>query len=103
MNGNLLKQYENIITSLSTVALSRVEGVVPVSPAKRAGKNRGIQVFIEDDNLVTVNVSVNMYHDSNVSDLAYAIQEGIKNDVENATIFKVKAVNVNVVGVIISR
>ena len=103
MNTNLSRQYESIITSLSTVALSRVEGVVPVSPAKKAGRNRGVQVFIDDDNLVTVNVSVNIYHDKAVADVAYAIQESIKNDVENATIFKVKSVNVNVVGVIFAR
>ena len=103
MNSNLSRQYEGIITSLSTVALARVEGVVPVSPAKKAGKNRGVQVFIDENNLVTVNVSVNIYHDKAVSDVAYAIQESIKNDVENATIFKVKAVNINVVGVIFTR
>ena len=103
MNNNLSRQYESIITSLSTVALARVDGVVPVSPAKKAGKNRGIQVFIDENNLVMINVSVNVYHDRAVSDVAFAIQEAIKTDVENATIFKVKSVNVNVVGVIFTR
>lgn len=103
ISQNLLRQYESIIISLSTVVLSKTEGVQPVIQNKKLfGKqNKSVEVFFDkDDSSVTIDVSINVKTDVKVPDVSFKIQQGIIKDVESATMFKVKAVNVKVIEVI---
>ena len=99
------RHYENILMSIATVAISQVPGVVPLSAKRKKlfgkfGKsNCGVEVFT-DGGRVTFDVSVCVRSEYRVPDVVYAIQEGIKKEVENATIFKIRAINVKVVDVI---
>lgn len=99
------RHYENILTSIATVSISQVAGVVPLSSKKQgvfgSMKDRtcGIQVFI-DGGRVTFDISVCVRSEYRVPDVVYSIQESIKKEVEAATIFKIRAINVKVVRVV---
>lgn len=99
------RHYENILMSIATVAISQVPGVVPLSAKRKklfgrfGNRNCGVEVFT-DGGRVTYDVSVCVRSEYRVPDVVYAIQEGIKKEVENATIFKIRAINVKVVDVI---
>ena len=99
------RHYENILISIATVSLSQVAGVVPID-AKKKGlfgrtkkRNGSVQVYI-DGNRVTFDVSVCVRSEYRVPDVVFSIQEGIKKEVEAATIFKIRAINVKVVSVV---
>ena len=62
-------------------------------------RNGGVQVYI-DGNRVTFDVSVCVRSEYRVPDVVFSIQEGIKKEVEAATIFKIRAINVKVVSVV---
>lgn len=99
------RHYESILISIATVALSQVAGVVPIDAKKRnifgrvKKRNGGVQVYI-DGNRVTFDVSVCVRSEYRVPDVVFSIQEGIKKEVEAATIFKIRAINVKVVSVV---
>lgn len=99
------RHYENILTSIATVSLSQIVGVVPLSSKKRglfgSSKSRacGVEVFI-DGGKVTFDISVCVRSEYRVPDVVFNIQEKIKKEVESATIFKVRAINVKVVKVV---
>lgn len=99
------RHYENILMSIATVAISQVPGVVPLSARRKklfgkfGSRNCGVEVFT-DGGRATFDVSVCIRSEYRVPDVVYAIQEGIKKEVENATIFKIRAINVKVVDVI---
>lgn len=99
------RHYENILTSIATVSISQVAGVVPLSAKKQGifgfSKKRalGIEVFI-DGGRVTFDISVCVRSEYRVPDVVYSIQESIKKEVEAATIFKIRAINVKVVRVV---
>ena len=99
------RHYESILVSIATVSLSQVAGVVPLSAKKRSffgklkGRNFGVQVYI-DGNRVTYDLSICVRSEYRVPDVVFTIQESIKKEVEAATIFKIRAINVKIVSVI---
>lgn len=99
-------RYEDIIASIAGVAAFKVEGVASLSSvAGMQGKSqkrtpKSVQVFLVGENLVTIDVYINAFYGVNVPDLAYDIQQSVCREVENATSYKIKAVNVNVAGVV---
>ena len=102
-------RYEDIIASIAGVAAFKVNGVASLSSvAGMRGKTqrrqpKSVSVTISDGDLVTIDVYVNAFSGISVPDLAYDIQQTICTEVENATKFKVKAVNVNVAGVVFNQ
>lgn len=101
-------RYEEIIASIAAVAAFKVDGVASLScVAGMKGKSprkmpRSVVVAIEEDN-VTIDIYVNAFSGVTVPDLAYDLQKSISSEVEKATKFKVKAVNVNVAGVVFNQ
>ncbi len=98
------RHYENILTSIATVSISQVAGVVPLTPKKRGlfgskGRACGVEVLI-DGGRVTFDIAVCVRSEYRVPDVVFNIQESIKKEVEAATIFKVRAINVKVVRVV---
>ena len=103
---NSNRQYESILISIAANASSRVDGVASLAGEsggifRKHRKNTGVEVFIEN-NTVIVDVCIYAFSEHAIPDVAYNIQCGVKNEIESATQFKVKSVNVRVVGVVFS-
>ena len=83
-----------IVHNIVALAISEVEGVAPVQ-----GKKNGISLYIEKDGIYA-DVSVIVRYGYNVPELAYRIQQSVKQSVENMTRYKVCEVNVHIQDVI---
>lgn len=83
-----------IINGIVALAINEVEGVRLVS-----GKRRGISLFPEKDG-VYADVSVRVHYGHNVPELAYRIQQSIKQNVETMTRYTVKKVDVHIQDVV---
>ncbi len=83
-----------IINGIVALAVNEVEGAT-LAPSKK----HGISLFIEKDG-VYVDVSVIVQYGHNVPELAYRIQQSVKNSVENMTRYKVAKVDVHIQDVV---
>jgi uncharacterized alkaline shock family protein YloU len=83
-----------IVNNIVALAISEVEGVTPLQ-----GKKNGISLYIEKDGIYA-DVSVVVKYGYNVPELAYRIQQSVKQSVENMTRYKVNSVNVHIQDVI---
>lgn len=79
-----------IVHDIVVLAIKEVEGAATV-----VGKRNGISLYIEKDGIYA-DVSVVVKYGYNVPELAYRIQQSIKQNVENMTHYKVAEVNVHV-------
>ena len=83
-----------IVRGIVALAISEVEGAQPLS-----GKKRGISLYIEKDGIYA-DVSVIVNYGYNVPELAYRIQQSIRQNVDNMTNYKVAKVDVHVEDVV---
>ena len=83
-----------IVRGIVALAINEVEGAQPLS-----GKKRGISLYIEKDGIYA-DVSVIVNYGYNVPELAYRIQQSIRQNVENMTNYKVAKVDVHVEDVV---
>lgn len=83
-----------IVQNIVELAVAEVEGTVPAQ-----GKKSGISLYIEKDG-VYADVSVVVKYGYNVPELAYRIQQTVKQSVENMTHFKVAQVDVHILDVV---
>lgn len=83
-----------IVQNIVALAVAEVEGVIPTQ-----GKKDGVSLYLEKDG-VYVDISVVVKYGYNVPDLAYRIQQTVKQSVENMTHFKVAEVDVHIQDVI---
>lgn len=84
-----------ILQNIISLAVAEVEGTVP----GEQGKKNGISLFVEKDG-VYVDVSVVVKYGYNVPELAYNIQQSVKQSVENMTSYKVAEVDVHILDVV---
>ncbi len=84
----------SILGDIVSNAVAEVEGTVP----NQMGKRNGISFYVEKDG-VYVDVSVVVRYGYNVPELAYRIQQSVKQSVENMTNFKVIEVDVHILDV----
>ena len=87
-----------ILRNIVMLAVEEVEGTVPSDKNKKSG----ISLYIEKDG-VYVDVSVSVQYGYNVPELAYRIQQSVKQSVENMTHFKVAEVDVHVLDVVFTE
>lgn len=87
-----------ILRNIVTLAVAEVEGTV----SNEHNKKSGISLYIEKDG-VYVDVSVAVQYGYNVPELAYRIQQTVKQSVENMTHFKVAEVDVHVLDVVFTE
>ena len=87
-----------ILRNIVMLAVAEVEGTVPSDKNKKSG----ISLYIEKDG-VYVDVSVAVQYGYNVPELAYRIQQSVKQSVENMTHFKVAEVDVHVLDVVFAE
>lgn len=83
-----------ILRGIVALAVDEVEGTVPV-----VGKRQGISLYVEKEGIY-VDVSVVVKYGYNVPELAYRIQQSIKNSVENMTHYKIAKVDVHIQDVV---
>jgi uncharacterized alkaline shock family protein YloU len=83
-----------IVHNIVALAVAEVEGTVPHPDNKN-----GISLFIEKDG-VYADVSVIVKYGYNIPELAYRIQQSVKQSVENMTRFKVAEVDVHIQDVV---
>ena len=79
-----------IVHNIVVLAIQEVEGATPLP-----GKRNGISLYIEKDGIYA-DVSVVVKYGYNVPELAYRIQQSVKQSVENMTRYKVAQVNVHI-------
>ena len=84
-----------ILRNIVTLAVAEVEGTVSIEQSKKGG----ISLYIEKDG-VYADVSVVVKYGYNVPELAYRIQQSVKQSVENMTHFKVAEVDVHILDVV---
>ena len=87
-----------ILRNIVALAVAEVEGTVPSEQNKKSG----VSLYIEKDG-VYVDVSVAVQYGYNVPELAYRIQQTVKQNVENMTHFKVAEVDVHVLDVVFTE
>ncbi len=83
------------ISGVASMASSASNGLVKLVKGKR---DDGVKVSL-DGGEVVVDVYINIFSDANVKEIAWRIQENIKTSVQSMMNVKIKAVNVNIVGV----
>ena len=82
-----------IVGGIVALAVKEVEGVELL-----AGKKKGLKLYFEKDGIYA-EISVNADYGYSVPDVAFKIQQSVKHNVEAMTEYKVKRVDVYVVGV----
>lgn len=83
-----------IVHNIVALAVAEVEGAMPVQ-----GKKNGISLYLEKDGIYA-DVSVVVKYGYNVPELAYRIQQSVKQSVENMTDYKVAQVDVHIQDVV---
>ncbi len=83
-----------IVQNIVQIAVTEVEGTKLAE-----GKRGGISLYLEKDGIY-VDVSVVVKYGYNVPELAYRIQQSVKQSVENMTRFKVAEVNIHIQDVV---
>ncbi len=102
------ERYEEIIASIVVSTVSQIDGVADVSVdsgATFSGKlfrssANSVQVTPVSDSEVVVDISIKAYYGTRVPELAYAIQSAVQDKVKNSTPYRVRNVNVHVMGVV---
>ena len=97
---------KDIINSIIQLATKEISGVASMAKSSmncivrlvKGKKDSGVKVSIVGGDVV-VDVFINIFSDANVKEIAWRIQENIKNSVQSMMDVKIKAVNVNIVGV----
>lgn len=85
----------DIVQNIVELAVAEVEGVLPVE-----GKKSNVSLRIERDGVYAM-VSTVVKYGFNVPELAYRIQQSVKQSVENMTHYKVMEVDVHVADVVL--
>lgn len=83
----------DIVNSIVAIAVQEVEGVYSLTP------NKGIRLYFEKDG-VYVDVSVIVKYSNSIPELAFRIQQSIKQVVESMTKYRIAKVNVHVQDVV---
>ena len=85
-----------IVSGIVNLAVSEVEGV-----HMHSGKKKGLRLYFEKDGIYA-DVSVIVKYGYNVPELAYRIQQSVKQNVENMTRYWVAKVDVHIQDVVFS-
>lgn len=86
-----------IVHNIVALAVAEVEGAILLQ-----GKKNGISLDLEKDGIY-VDVSVCVKYGYNVPELAYRIQQSVKQSVENMTKYKVSEVDVHIRDVVFTE
>lgn len=111
MSGNFgLKINEDVLAKMASVAAMEVEGVHAIS-AKiydikgivDRGFNKGVKATVATDGEITLDVYISIKQEANVKDVAAAVQQNVKEKVQNMTGSAVSRVNVHIADVELTK
>lgn len=93
-------RYSSFIASICTDAIDKTAGInITIDNRTHIGlKNKNIHVYFDAEE-VFIDMYVNVDYNVAIPEVACALQETVKNDVEKATTFKVKRVNIHVTSI----
>ena len=97
---------KDIINSIIQLATKEISGVAsmakstnnPLVKLVKGKRDNGVKVSLVGGEVV-VDVYINIFSDANVKEISWRIQENIKTSVQSMMNVKIKAVNINIVGV----
>ena len=98
---------DEVVAIIAGLAATEVEGVASlagsitnelVSRLGMKGLQKGVKVEIKD-HVVKVDLELNLKYDQNILETSKAVQERVKNAVENMTGFSVAEVNIKIANV----
>ena len=103
-NGGAIHISEDVIAEL---ARKTIQGIPNIKTASRSGskfglgrKGAGIRVSVDhSQGMMDIDAYVQVKYGQRIPDLAWDVQEKIKDNLERYTGYDVKAVNVNVQGI----
>ena len=88
-----------------TLAVSEVEGIAPIREGK-VNKEETSSPFLQklkfdiDENELTIQLSFYVFYGYTIPEVAFKVQEAVKNGIENMTGYKLNSVDVTIMGVI---
>lgn len=96
----------DILVSIINLATKEINGVVSVGDKNRSWlkkafnrKDDGIIVKFEKNGALTIDVYINIYVGSNVPDIAFRVQENIRNSLATMVALKPMKINVHILDV----
>lgn len=97
----------NILLSIISLATKEISGVslLQDSFAMKMKKlfsksdSTGVKLKFSNNNKLVVDVYIRIYNGNNVPDIAYKVQENIKNSIASMVDMRVSKINVHIVGV----
>lgn len=98
-NFGQVKISNDVIATIAGLAALEVEGVETTTTfTDKLLKNNGIKIQVEDED-VNLDVMVMIEYGTSIPDIAFKVQENVKNTVETMTGLKVSQVNIHVQGI----
>lgn len=100
-NNNLgqVKISNDVIVTIAGLAALEVENVETITTiTDKLLKNNGVKIQIEEDE-ITLDIYINIEFGESIPDIAFKVQENVKNTVETMTGLEVAVVNVHVQGI----
>ncbi|RDY28729.1 Asp23/Gls24 family envelope stress response protein [Romboutsia weinsteinii] len=98
-NFGQVKISNDVVATIAGLAALEVEGVDTITTiADKLLKNNGVKIQIEDED-VNLDIMVIVEYGSSIPDIAFKVQENVKNTVETMTGLKVSQVNIHVQGI----
>jgi len=102
---------KNIMLSIINLSAKEISGVSGLSgkfggrPKKKRASNyfEGVKVTYNKNSTVNIDVFLNIYYGYSVSDVAYRVQENIKNGISSMMDIKIDGLNIHVVDVDFSK
>ena len=98
---------DDVIEKIAKTATLEVDGVVAVTTSlktdlidkiSKKNHNRGVNI-VKDDNDISITVSVVIYYDYNINEVANKIQTKVTDAIEAMTGHNCPIVNINVIGI----
>ena len=98
-NFGQVKISNDVIATIAGLAAIEVEGVGTTSTfTDKLLKNNGVKIQIEEEEVI-LDVMIIIDYGISIPDIAFKVQENVKNTVETMTGLKVSQVNIHVQGI----
>lgn len=98
-NFGQVKISNDVIATIAGLAAIEVDGVETTSTfTDKLLKNNGVKIQIEEDE-VSLDVMITIDYGMAIPDIAYKVQENVKNTVETMTGLEVSQVNIHIQGI----
>lgn len=104
----LSSTYVSVITSIVGSCSTKIKGIASVSNDvtkpigfnyENSKRNNAVEVNLHNG-FIIIDIYINVYFGYVIPKIVCQLQEEIKNEVEKTTAYKVKTINVNIVGVL---